>query len=211
MQPCPIYVRRGGYQPPVMPDAGPGMAGRRGRRPLRGGANIRRGANPRDVGDAVPYGCETVGFTVGAIHESPFGLPRTRVKALRKPPSPPQGPTSAVMQPCPIYVRRGGYQPPVMPDAGPGMAGRRGRRPLRGGANIGRGANPRDVEDAVPYGAVQISDVVRKLREGQAPPLRARPYRGAGQGDGRRRISAESGAISPLTALTRPAALQSAR
>ncbi len=30
----------------------------------------------------------------------------------------------------------------------------------------------RDVGDAVPYGAVQISDVVRKLREGQAPPLR---------------------------------------
>ena len=47
--------------------------------------------------------------------------------------------------------------------------------------NIGRGANPRDVGDAVPYG------------------------------EGRRRISAESGAISPLTALTRPAALQSAR
>ena len=80
----------------------------------------------------------------------------------------------------------------------------------------------RDVGDAVPYGAVQISDVVRKPREGQAPPLRGGGYarvrnvqRDAGDavpyGDGRRRISAESGAISPLTALTRPAALQSAR
>ena len=147
---------------------------------LRGGANIRRGANPRDVGDAVPYGCETVGFTVGAIHESPFGLPRTRVKALRKPPSPPQGPTSAVMQPCPIYVRRGGYQPPVMPDAGPGMAGRRGRRPLRGPTgrckyqmwcvNCGRGK-------PLPYGRDRTGVRVRATAGGGSPRRAGRSRR----------------------------------
>ena len=43
---------------------------------------------------------------------------------------------------------------------------------------VGLGANLRDVEDAVPYGIVQISGVVRKPREGQAPPLRdgAKPW-----------------------------------
>ena len=78
-----------------------------------------------------------------------------------------------------------------------GSAGRRGRRPLRVGAD-GRGADLRDVEDAVPYGrvrtgAVRIRGTSRaaaptgwceyrgrceavglgaNLREGQAPPLR---------------------------------------
>ncbi len=47
-----------------------------------------------------------------------------------------------------------------------GGAGRYGCEP------VGLGANLRDVEDAVPYGVVQISRVVRKPREGQAPPLR---------------------------------------
>ncbi len=37
---------------------------------------------------------------------------------------------------------------------------------------VGSGANLRDVEDAVPYGMVQISGVVRKPQEGQASPLR---------------------------------------
>ena len=44
-------------------------------------------------------------------------------------------------------------------------------------------SDKRDVEDAVPYGIVQISGVVRKPREGQAPPLRGRTYAGAGTGD----------------------------
>ena len=39
-------------------------------------------------------------------------------------------------------------------------------------------ANLRDVEDAVPYGMVQKTGVMRKPREGQAPPLRggAKPW-----------------------------------
>ena len=46
---------------------------------------------------------------------------------------------------------------------------------------MGLGADRRDVGDAVPYGVVRISGVVRRPREGQAPPLRRRTNVGRNQ------------------------------
>ncbi len=71
----------------------------------------------------------------------------------------------------PVLRRRGGRpRPPVDMNEG-WRNGPPGRRPLR---MRSRQAvhGPRDVEDAVPYGMTQISGVVRRPREGQAPPLR---------------------------------------
>ena len=51
----------------------------------------------------------------------------------------------------------------------------------------------RDVEDAVPCGVVQLSGVVRKPREGQAPPLRGAGLPGCGANNGTSRTPSPTG------------------
>ena len=51
----------------------------------------------------------------------------------------------------------------------------------------------RDVEDAVPYGMEQKTGVVRKPREGQAPPLRKRGVPGCGTYNGTSRTPSPTG------------------
>ena len=179
MQPCPIYVRRGGYQPPVMPDAGPGMAGRRGRRPLRvrdrgfyrrGDSRIARwpvahtgngaaGTSVPTVGADVPGGPAVSANDSRTIWATSYdGTGSSFFREGQAPPLrgaglPGRGANNGMSRtPSPAgwcnyrawYVNRGRGKP--LPCGGGRVClgagrttGRRGRRPLRGGANIGRG------------------------------------------------------------------------
>ena len=134
--------------------------GRRGRRPLRRGANIGRGANLRE-GQAPPLrgGAKPTRNVEGV---GPYG--GVRISGAER--------ICGRGKPLPYGVVQNQRGPPraSAPTVGHDVSaktvarlrnsqtGRRGRRPLRRGANIGGGAN---------------------LREGQAPPLRggAKPTR----------------------------------
>ena len=142
-----------------------------------------RGAKPTwDVEDAVPYGmvrkCRRGAQTAGGASPSPTGWCEAvrwlRICGTSRTPSP----TGWCEKAGVVRRPREGQAPPLRDGAKPWggcvSAGRRGRRPLRDGADgrgygiaggaspaptgtDGRGAKPtRDIEDAVPCGMVRV-------------------------------------------------------
>ena len=137
------------------------QAGRRGRRPRR--ARGHHAAQIRGRGKPLPYGGAGQGPDVYRDSGRMISAPTRGCEAVGLG----AGRTAGRRGRRPLRARR--HSPGAKPRAADS-------RPYGRGRTLARNRQ-RDVEDAGPYRMVQKTGVVRKPREGQAPPLRGRRAR----------------------------------